>query len=228
MPDLIIFDCDGVVADSEVLSAGVLIESLAALGIAITQAEVQRDFLGRSFPTVAGMIRQRFGRPLPDDFEAAYRRELLTRFESDLHPTPGFRPMLETLTLPVCIATSSSPQRVARTLDLLGLTDRFGPHVFTASQVARGKPAPDLFLFAAGRMGVQPTAALVIEDSLPGIEAAQAAGMPVLRYCGGAHLRRSRMPAGPVPHFDNWADLPQFLQASHEGARHREHRTLQP
>lgn len=218
--DLVIFDCDGVIADSEVLSASVLIEQLAALGIAIGPEDVRRDFLGRSFPTVATLIRDRFGQPLPDDFEASYRRRLLHRYATDLRPTPGVMPVLAALRLPACVATSSSPPRVARTLQLLGLAGRFGPHVFTASQVARGKPAPDLFLFAAARMGVPPSRALVIEDSPPGIAAGLAAGMRVLHYRGGAHLRGCPGTASGsgVRRFDNWAEFPQLLQEIEEGA----------
>ncbi|WP_295049797.1 HAD-IA family hydrolase [uncultured Paracoccus sp.] len=211
--DLIIFDCDGVIADSEVLSASVLIGQLAALGIGVTPADVRRDFLGRSFPTVAQTIRQRWGRPLPDSFEADYRARLLERFTESLAVTPGFTAVLDGLRIAACVATSSSPQRVAHTLRVLGLADRFGDRVFTASQVQRGKPAPDLFLLAAARMGCPPASALVIEDSIPGIAAALAAKMRVLHYAGGAHLRgseRMSLPPG-VQAFDNWAEFPQLL-----------------
>lgn len=217
-PGLVIFDCDGVIADSEILSASVLIAQLAGLGLEVSAEDVRRNFLGRSFPTVAGLIRDRFGTPLPGDFEAEYRRILLDRFATELRPTPGFGPMLDALALPCCVATSSSPQRVTRTLDLLGLTERFGAHVFTASQVARGKPAPDLFLFAADRMGVAPARALVVEDSPPGLVAAIAAGMHVLHYRGGAHLAGVPPVGGEVRSFDNWADFAQLLAETPQGA----------
>ncbi|MFN3711896.1 MAG: HAD family hydrolase [Alishewanella aestuarii] len=212
--DLIIFDCDGVIADSEILSAEVLIDQLAALDIAITFDDVRRDFLGRSFPTVAGLIRARFARELPADFEGSYRARLLDRFGTGLRETPGFSQMLAGLgARPVCVATSSSPPRVARTLSLLGLDGRFGAHVFTASQVARGKPAPDLFLFAATQMGTPPDRALVIEDSAPGLAAARAAGMAHLHYAGGAHLRGQPAPAG-VTSFDDWSRFAALLEAT--------------
>ncbi|MFC3632067.1 HAD family hydrolase [Paracoccus angustae] len=218
---LIIFDCDGVIADSEVLSASVLIGQLADAGIAVTPADVRRDFLGRSFPTVAQSIRQRFGRPLPDRFEADYRARLLDRFAAELGPTPGFMAMLDALAAPSCIATSSSPERVGRTLEVLGLADRFAGRVFTASQVRHGKPAPDLFLLAADRMGCAPADTLVIEDSSPGIAAGLAAGMHVLHYAGGAHLRGAeptRLPPG-IRSFDNWSRFSQLLSDLQEGAR---------
>lgn len=218
---MIIFDCDGVLADSEVLSASVLIEQLAALGIAMTPADVRRDFLGRSFPTVADTIRRRFGTPLPPSFEADYLARLLDRFAGELRPTPGIGQVLDDLRLPACVATSSSPQRVARTLQVLGLAGHFGPRVFTASQVQHGKPAPDLFLFAAAAMGFAPAQTLVIEDSAPGIAAAQAAGMRVLHYSGASHLRGvDPMSFSPqVRSFDNWADFPHLLSDLSEGAR---------
>ncbi|WP_207103048.1 HAD family hydrolase [Paracoccus shandongensis] len=218
--DLIIFDCDGVIADSEVLSAQVLIEQLGGLGIAMTPAEVRRDFLGRSFPTVAQTIRQRFGQPLPDRFEADYRARLLDRFAAELGPTPGFMAMLDGLPVPGCIATSSSPERVGRTLEVLGLADRFAGRVFTASLVRHGKPAPDLFLLAADRMGCAPANTLVIEDSSPGIAAGLAAGMHVLHYAGGAHLRGAEptpLPPG-IRSFDNWDQFFQLLADLQEGA----------
>lgn len=216
--DLIIFDCDGVIADSEVLSAEVLIDQLAQLGVAITMEDVRRDFLGRSFPTVAATIRTRFARILPPDFEATYRSRLLDRFAADLTATPGILPVLEGLAgRPICVATSSSPPRVARTLQVLGLAERFGPHVFTASQVAHGKPAPDLFLFAAAQMGCAPAHALVIEDSRPGLQAARAAGMRVLHYAGGAHLAGQPAP-DDAKSFADWADFPGLLSRLDKGA----------
>lgn len=186
--DLIIFDCDGVIADSEVLSAQVLIDQLARLDIVVTPDDVRRDFLGRSFPTVAASIRDRFALTLPADFEATYRARLLARFDTDLRTTPGFADALAQIRLPVCVATSSSPPRVARTLAVLDLAQRFGADVFTASQVARGKPAPDLFLLAAERLGVAPEACAVMEDSPHGVAGAVAAGMRAVGFTGGTHL----------------------------------------
>ncbi|WP_372803128.1 HAD family hydrolase [Paracoccus seriniphilus] len=219
-PELVIFDCDGVIADSEVLSALVLIEQLAEIGIPVTFADVRRDFLGRSFPTVAQTIRDGFGTPLPDDFEARYRATLLERFEKDLVPTPGLRDLLERIDLPICVATSSSPPRVRRTLEILGLSECFGPHVFTASQVARGKPAPDLFLFAAHQMNSNPARTVVIEDSPPGIDAGLAAGMIVLHYTGGTHLKDVPHQRSDVPAFDNWNEFEHLLGGIQQKAAH--------
>lgn len=210
--DLVIFDCDGVLVDSEPISSAVLIDELSRLGVSITGDYVRDHCLGRSFPTVAKTIRETFAAPLPEDFEQRYRSSLLARFETELRPTPGIAALLARLKARRCVATSSSPPRVARSLELTELGPFFGADVFTASQVARGKPAPDLFLFAAERMGARPDRTLVIEDSRPGVEAALAAGMMVLVYTGGGHLR-GQPPALPpgVGSFDNWRDFPQVL-----------------
>ncbi|MBC7140624.1 MAG: HAD family hydrolase [Rhodobacteraceae bacterium] len=212
--DLVIFDCDGVLVDSEPISAAVLIAELARLGLAITPDYVRDHCLGRSFPTVARGIREAFAIALPEDFEQRYRSSLLARFATELRPTAGISALLARLRPARCVATSSSPQRVARSLEIAGLAATFGPDVFTASQVARGKPAPDLFLFAAERMRADPSRTLVIEDSRPGVEAAQAAGMRVLVYTGGGH--RPAPPPG-VGSFDNWRDFPQVLLTAGEG-----------
>ncbi|TNC73304.1 HAD family hydrolase [Rubellimicrobium roseum] len=213
-PDLVIFDCDGVLIDSEVISAQVLVEVAAEAGLHFDQAYVRDHFQGRSFPAVAQSIRESFGVTLPPDFEATYRERLLARFETDLRPTEGIDRVLDRLLVPACVATSSSPPRAARSLAITGL-DRRLPRVFTASQVARGKPAPDLFLLAAREMGVPPSRCLVIEDSRPGLEAAQAAGMEVALYAGGSHLadldgaglaRLFDIGPGLLP-FRNWTDL---------------------
>jgi HAD superfamily hydrolase (TIGR01509 family) len=210
--DLVIFDCDGVLVDSEPISAAVLIDELAQLGVSITADYVRDHCLGRSFPTVSRAIRESFAVPLPEDFEQRYRRSLLARFETELRPTPGIEVLLARLIPFRCVATSSSPPRVARSLEITGLAPLFGADVFTASQVARGKPAPDLFLFAAERMGVAPDHTLVIEDSRPGVEAAINAGMGVLHFAGGGHMRGGvpNLPPG-VRSFDNWGDFPQVL-----------------
>jgi HAD superfamily hydrolase (TIGR01509 family) len=202
---LVIFDCDGVLIDSEVISASVLIEEAAAVGIPLTRDYVRDHFLGRSFPTVAATIRTGFGKVLPEDFEARYRASLLQRFETELRLTPGVLEVLGRLAVPRCLATSSSPPRLARSLAITGL-DAWFPHRFTASEVTRGKPAPDLFLHAAARMGVAPEACLVIEDSRPGILAAQAAGMQAALYTGGSHMGGKGFDTGaPLVPFDDWA-----------------------
>lgn len=188
--DLVIFDCDGVLIDSEIISARMLIDELARLGVVIDLDHVARHFLGRSYPTVMAQIREEFHLDLPADFEDRYRDRLLDAFGRDLKIMPGVLDVMDELAVPFCVATSSSPRRVEMSLFVTGLASRTDGHVFTASQVARGKPAPDLFLFAAAKMGHAPHRTLVIEDSLTGVRAALAAGMTVWRFVGGSHFRQ--------------------------------------
>ena len=206
--ELVIFDCDGVIADSEVISATLLVRQLQPCGIRIDVDYVFRNFVGKSFPVVADIIGERFGVALPATFVSDYRAALKEAFADSLQTTPGFLDVLGQLTCAACVATSSSAPRVAHTLEAVGLTDHFGTDVFTASQVANGKPAPDLFLFAAREMSTLPERCLVIEDSAAGIEAGLAAGMNVWRYVGASHIAdtaraRNETPAG-VTVFDNW------------------------
>ncbi len=195
--DLVIFDCDGVLIDSEVISANMLIAELKGYGVEMDMAYVSRHFLGRSYPVVIAEVRDKFGVLLPDQFETDYRRRLLSAFERDLKIMPGVKEVIATLRRPICVATSSSPERVRQSLRLTGLDQTFGSHVFTASQVKRGKPAPDLFLHVAEAMGVAPDRCLVIEDSLNGVRAGLAAGMEVWRFTGGSHLRGIDLSAPP-------------------------------
>jgi HAD superfamily hydrolase (TIGR01509 family) len=185
---LIIFDCDGVLVDSEVLSAGVLTALLRDAGFGITPEIFRGDFLGRSFSGAAERVRKRFGKPLPEGFEAAYRKELLAAMEQGLRPMADVEAMLRGLNCPYCLATSSSPQRLAVSLGVTGLAPYFAGRCFTTLDVERGKPAPDLFLHAAARMGVAPERCIVVEDSELGVSAGLAAGMTVWHFAGGAHV----------------------------------------
>ncbi len=199
-----IFDLDGVLADSEIMSFHALKAELEVEGIAIEVDEIRRSFLGRSFPVVAEDLRRRF-RPLPGDFEARYRQRVLQAFEEGLQPTPGLREMLARLSVPARVATSSTPVRARRTLEILGLWGRFGMCLDTASEVAQGKPAPDLFLLSAARAGVAPQNCLVIEDSAPGLTAAGRANMASVLYHGGQH-HTGRAWEGPSPSLGTLAD----------------------
>jgi len=186
---LFIFDCDGVLIDSEVISARQLIEELKGYGVDMDMAFVSRHFLGRSYPVVLKEVRERWGVQLPDRFEADYRARLLAAFERDLKVMPGVVETIRALSIPYCLATSSSPERMRKSLEITGLSALFQGRAFTASEVARGKPAPDLFLHAAHRMGADPATCIVLEDSLNGIRAGLAAGMRVWRFTGGSHLK---------------------------------------
>lgn len=214
MIDLVIFDCDGVLIDSEVISARMLIAELQIHGVSVSMEFVSRHFLGRSYPVVLKEIRDRYGVTLPEQFEADYRARLLSAFRSSLKIMPAVTGVIDALRRPYCVATSSSPERVTQSLALVGLTDRFGASVFTASRVEKGKPAPDLFLFSASQMGAEPARCLVIEDSLNGVRAGLAAGMQVWRFTGGSHLRGLDLsaPADATAHrsFDDFAAFPSL------------------
>jgi len=173
-PHLIIFDCDGVLVDSELLSCRCLCEALAGCGIEVGMEETLDLFLGRS---------------IPRQFPAELRAKVQETFRSALCPIEGVGSVLEGLKIPHCVASSSMLDRVCLSLSLTGLARHFGDRLYTAQMVDRGKPAPDLFLYAAGRMQADPARTLVIEDSVSGVQAAKAAGMTVWGFIGGSHYR---------------------------------------
>ncbi|KAA2237328.1 HAD family hydrolase [Salinarimonas soli] len=185
--DLVIFDCDGVLIDSESLAARVHAEALGALGYPTSAAELIRRFTGVPDREMYAVIESEWGRSLPADYDERARAALSALYARDLRPIPGVGAALDGIRHPVCVASSSAPDKLRTVLRLTGLHDRFAPNIFSASQVSRGKPAPDLFLFAAERMGVAPARCLVIEDSVAGVAAAVAAGMPVLGFTGASH-----------------------------------------
>jgi HAD superfamily hydrolase (TIGR01509 family) len=187
-PELVIFDCDGVLVDSELLSCRSLAEVLARSGIDLGLAEAIDLFLGRSTKAVLQHYRDQ-GRALPETFPADLKQTVRERFAAALQPIPGIAAMLSALDAPYCVASSSDLDRVRFSLTMTGLASYFGERLYTAEMVARGKPAPDLFLFAAQRMGVEPARALVIEDSISGVQAAKAAGMTVWGFTGGSHYQ---------------------------------------
>ncbi len=209
--DLVIFDCDGVLIDSEIISAEMLVAELAGLGVRIDLDYVARHFLGRSYPVVMQQIRAEFGLDLPSDFEDRYRERLLAAFREGLRIMPGVREVIDSLATPFCVATSSSPRRAVMSLEIVGLGDLAGPRLFTSTMVAKGKPAPDLFLHAAAEMGADPDRTLVVEDSLNGVRAGVAAGMRTWRFTGGSHLKGRDLAepedARPTGRFDSFADF---------------------
>jgi HAD superfamily hydrolase (TIGR01509 family) len=197
MISLVIFDCDGVLIDSELISTTTLVEVLGRHGIAIELRQVLETFVGHPYPVVAGKIAAIAGAPLPASFEQDYRSRLARRFEAELRPMPEVTQVLDTLAVPYCTATSSSLERALHSLRAAGLGGRLGERVYTVSMVSRPKPAPDLFLHAAAAMGVAPAECLVVEDSDLGILAAQAAGMTVWQFTGGCHYAASHPQPAP-------------------------------
>jgi HAD superfamily hydrolase (TIGR01509 family) len=187
--DLVIFDCDGVLVDSEMLSASVLMQQLSELGIALTFDEFRIDFLGRGFASASARLKARTGRDLPADFADTYFVRLNRLFATDLKAMAGVETVLQKLVVPHCVASSSIPPRLDFSIKVCGLEQFFGPYVYSAAMVKQAKPAPDLFLHAAREHDVAPSRCLVIEDSALGVQAAQAAGMTVWHFAGGAHVK---------------------------------------
>jgi HAD superfamily hydrolase (TIGR01509 family) len=170
------------------LSCDALIAALAEFGVSVDRDFIFRECIGHSFPEVVAKISGLNSRRLPNSFAETYRSALFASFEKFLRPMAGAEAMLAALGIPFCVATSSSAERVERSLAAAGLSG-LGVPIFSASMVDRGKPAPDLFLLAAKRIGVSPRHCLVVEDSLPGIRAARAADMVVWRFTGGSHYK---------------------------------------
>lgn len=185
--DLIIFDCDGVLVDSEIVSFEAEAEVFGEIGIALTAQELLGRFLGMSSASMFAMIEREHGITLPADFAERASRRTLEVFDQRLKPIPGIAELLADLPERKCVASSSEPARIRQSLALAGILHHFEPHIFSATQVKHGKPAPDLFLFAAESMGVPPARCLAIEDSVAGVTAARAAGMTVLGFTGGSH-----------------------------------------
>jgi HAD superfamily hydrolase (TIGR01509 family) len=185
---LVIFDCDGVLVDSEPLACRLELTLLAELGHPIGADEFRRRAVGRSRKDVNAMLEMVWGQALPADYTDRIRTATFDAFGVELQPVPGIRAVLDGLgAQPRCVASSGHPTRIARALAVTGLAGFFGDHIFSAVEVAHGKPAPDLFLHAAARMAAEPAACLVVEDSVPGIQAAKAAGMTAIGFTAGGH-----------------------------------------
>jgi HAD superfamily hydrolase (TIGR01509 family) len=213
--DLIIFDCDGVLVDSEVISCRAHAEVLTRHGYPITVDQVFDRFLGRSLHQASLEVEAAMGRSLPDDFHTQLQDELFRSFAATLQAIPHILEALDAIAQPICVASSGSHQRMRVTLGGVGLYDRFAPNIFSATEVRNGKPAPDLFLFAAAQMQASPARCLVIEDSVSGVTGAVSAGMTVLGFYGGSHCRpgdadRLRA-AGASMTFDDMRQLPGLI-----------------
>jgi HAD superfamily hydrolase (TIGR01509 family) len=186
--DLIIFDCDGVLVDSETLAVRAMQAVLNEAGIPATEAMILRCFGMKQADTLL-KIAEETGRNIPDDVVPRLWPAQRRAFEAALKPMPGVVDFITRLTgAKRCVASSSHPDRIRTSLGLTGLDGYFGTDVFSSTQVARGKPAPDLFLLAATTMGVAPERCAVIEDSIYGIMGARAAGMAAFGFSGGSHI----------------------------------------
>jgi HAD superfamily hydrolase (TIGR01509 family) len=187
--ELVIFDLDGVLVDSEPISTRVTAAAFREAGVEISAATICDRFLGVSTATMLRVIEAEHDCRLPAAFQETLRARILKAFEHELEPVPGVPALLDALAVDRCVASSSHPERIRRSLELAGLLERLAPHLFSTTMVGAGKPAPDLFLLAAAMMSAEPARCLVVEDSEVGVRAAKAAAMTVFGFTGASHVR---------------------------------------
>ena len=211
--DLVIYDCDGTLIDTETLYGDISLAICQEIGLSHwTLDHYVEQLVGIPWADGMKIIEAALGRPLPADFEARIEDAVSLRLETELRALPGVREALTLMAGRRCVASSTVLEPLRRNLALAGLIDLFDPHVFSASQVARGKPSPDVFLFAASQMGAEAGRCLVLEDSVPGVLAARAAGMQVAGFTGVAHdkarMRERLLAAGAAGVIDDFSDWP--------------------
>ncbi len=188
---LLIFDCDGVLVDSEVLAVRAEARVLAEVGMAMTEDEIANTCVGLSYPDMMALLEERFGRAMPDGLEDRIQAEATASFATELTEIAGMSTLLASSDEPRCVASSGTPEKISLSLGITGLDALFDPNaIFSSQLVEQGKPAPDLFLYAAEQMGFAPAHCLVIEDSPHGVAAALAAGMDVVAFTAGGHVRQ--------------------------------------
>jgi HAD superfamily hydrolase (TIGR01509 family) len=208
--ELVIFDCDGVLVDSERIAIKVEAEFLAELGWPLTEAEIIERFMGRTTEYMDEAIETELGGRLPGDWKDQFQRRYLDAFAAGLAPVDGITDVLDQITLPTCVASSGSHDKIRFTLGHTGLYERFEGRIFSGYEVANSKPAPDLFLHAAARMGAEPARCAVVEDTLYGVLAARAAGMRVFGYAGGL-TPPERLEGDATVVFQDMRQLPRLL-----------------
>jgi HAD superfamily hydrolase (TIGR01509 family) len=210
---LVVFDMDGVLVDSERIANRVFHAMLVEHGVPLTLEQTTRRYVGRSMASAIADVENSFGIVLPPNFAEIERTRVLAAYEGELEAVAGVPELLQGLALPFCLASSSDPPRIKRSLELCGIAAHFEGRCFSASQVANGKPAPDLFLFAAARMGFAPIDCVVVEDTLAGLSAAKAAGMKAYAYAGAGHTDRDELAATGAVVIDRMAELATVLRA---------------
>ncbi len=210
--EAVIFDCDGVLVDSEPIANRVFAEALTDIGLPTTYEQAVDDFMGLSMTACLAKVARRLGTAVPQDFLADLTEQTYRAFENELRPVAGIVHALEEITLPVCVASSGEVSKMQLTLGLTGLLSRFDGRLFSATQVARGKPHPDIFLHAARGIGVSPERCVVVEDSVPGVEGGVSAGMSVLGFAGGLTSAEELAEAGATVFYD-MAELPALLRS---------------
>ena len=211
--ELVIFDCDGVLVDTERIAVKIDVQVFATFGWIMTEQDVIERFVGQTDDYMTAQIEAFLGRALPKDWADEFTPLYREAFAAGLTPVAGVVEALDRLAVATCVASNGSHEKMRYTLGLTGLYDRFAGRIFSVGEVARGKPAPDLFLHAAQTMGVDPVACAVVEDSRYGVEAARAAGMLALGYAGGlAAVESLRGPNTIV--FDDMRELPRLIESA--------------
>ncbi|MFG2668247.1 HAD family hydrolase [Streptomyces sp. NPDC048387] len=208
--ELVIFDCDGVLVDSERIAARVQVALGAELGWPITADEVVDRFIGRSHAAIREQVAARLGEDTAATWSERFEQLHREAVDAEIAPVEGLPEALDALALPTCVASSGSHDKMRHTLGRTGLYERFAGRIFSATEVAHGKPAPDLFLHAARQMGADPATCLVIEDSQPGVRAARAAGMRSFGYAGGL-TPAERLEGPDTTVFYDMRDLPKLI-----------------
>jgi HAD superfamily hydrolase (TIGR01509 family) len=215
--ELVIFDCDGVLVDSDRISLRIQAERISALGLEMSYEDCVRDFLGLGMKATLQIVAERLGRPVPEGWEAELDVAVREGFRRELEPVPGVVEALAEIELPTCVASSGSHDKMRFTLGLTELWDCFAGRIFSADEVQRGKPAPDLFLHAASRMSTRPERCIVVEDSPFGVAGAKAAGMSALGFAATPTARLD----GADTVFTSMADLPGLIAKAAERQRCR-------
>lgn len=210
---LVIFDCDGVLVDSEPISNRILAAAITSAGLPMALEEVARSFESWRLRDIQAEVERRLGTRLPSGWLAEFEADRAAAFEEGLRAVPGILEVLaqaDESGLPMCVASQASREKMTLTLGLTGLGDFFpGPTLFSSTMVERGKPHPDLFLLAADSMGFEPAQCVVVEDGVPGVEAGRRAGMKVLGYAPADSVDRLRRAGAET--FTSMADLPPLL-----------------
>jgi len=216
--DLLIFDCDGVLIDSEIIVCRIAAEELTQLGYPITVEQVMQRFAGRPDGEMRAEVEQELGKPLPPDYADRVNARTEEAYSSELRVMPRLMNALRAIDLPLCVASSSFPAKLRLGLEIVGLYDTFAPNIISGTFVSHGKPAPDIFLFAAGWMRVSPRNCLVVEDSVAGVTAAHRAGMRVFGFDGGSHCGAGHgerlLRAGAELVFSDMQRLPELIPSA--------------
>lgn len=211
--DLVIFDCDGVLVDSELITNRIFVRMLNELGLTLSLSDMFEQFVGRSMPQCLAVVTELLGRPVPDNFVEEFQHRSAAALRSELKAVADIETVLAALRVPFCVASSGTHEKMRTTLGITGLLPQFAGRMYSVTEVARSKPHPDVFLHAASQQGVAPAACAVIEDTPTGVRAGVAAGMTVFGYCA-LTPGPSLIAAGAHHTFGRMRDLPALLAIS--------------